>query len=52
MHILELKVERNSQQAQNADDPLVIHIIEGRKIPRNILQKFAKGVNQLSWTTT
>jgi len=31
MHILELEVERNLQQAQNADDPLVIHIIEGQK---------------------
>jgi hypothetical protein len=28
MHILELEVERNLQQVQNVDDPLVIHIIE------------------------
>jgi len=28
MHILELEVERNLQQIQNVNDPLVIHIIE------------------------
>jgi len=28
MHILELEIERNLQQVQNVDDPLVIHIIE------------------------
>ncbi len=31
MHILELEVERNLQQGQYADDPLVIHIIEVEK---------------------
>ncbi len=39
MHILELEVERNSQQAQNADDPLVIHIIESRERLGNTLQR-------------
>jgi len=28
MHILELEVERNLEQVQSVDDPLVIHIIE------------------------
>jgi len=28
MHILELEIERNLQQGQNVDDPLIIHIIE------------------------
>ncbi len=28
LHILELEVERNLQQVQNVDNPLVIHIIE------------------------
>jgi hypothetical protein len=28
MHILQLEVERNLQQVQNVDDPLVIHIIK------------------------
>jgi hypothetical protein len=39
MHILELECKRNLQQAQNANDPFVIHIIESRKRPRDTLQR-------------
>jgi len=39
MHILELEAKRNLQQAQNANDPLVIHIIESQERPGDTLQR-------------